>query len=70
MCYGCGQEGHIAKDPKCPKNKMGKGTAMQMYMVREIVNEEDDPAEGQDDELATEENTGHFRQPLLTTYLG
>ena len=39
-------EGHIAKDPKCPKNKTGKGTAMQMYMVKEIVNEEDDPAEG------------------------
>jgi len=30
MCCGCGQEGHIARDPKCPKDKMGKGTATQM----------------------------------------
>ena len=30
MCYGCGQEGHIARDLKCPKYKTGKGTAMQM----------------------------------------
>ena len=29
-CYGCGQEGHIARDLKCPKYKTGKGTAMQM----------------------------------------
>ena len=48
-----------SKGPEMPpKYKMGKGTAVQMYAVREIVHEENDPAEGQDDESATEENTG------------
>ena len=30
ICYGCGQEGHIARDLKCPKYKTGKGTAALM----------------------------------------
>ena len=62
-CYGCGQEGHIARDPKCPKYKTGKGTAMQMYAAREIVHKEDDPAKGQDNESAKEENTGDNKDP-------
>jgi hypothetical protein len=56
VCFGCGQEGHIAKDPKCPKNKAGKGTVAQMYAAREITQEDGDkPGEDQEEETAPED---------------
>jgi len=40
-CYGCGEKGHITKDPKCKNFRKSKPSA-KMFMAREILDEDDD----------------------------
>jgi hypothetical protein len=40
-CYGCGEKGHIAKDPKC-KNFGKSKPGAKMFAAREILDEDDD----------------------------
>ena len=47
-CFNCGSTDHLAKDKECPGNSQGKKITTQMYMAREIV-QEDEERDGQED---------------------
>jgi hypothetical protein len=40
-CYGCGEKGHITKDPKCKNFGKSKPSA-KMFVAQEILDEDDD----------------------------
>jgi hypothetical protein len=41
ICYGCGEKGHITKDPKC-KNFRKSKPGVKMFMAQEILDKDDD----------------------------
>jgi Zinc knuckle len=54
-CFNCGEFGHMAKDNKCQPDKKGKGTSVQMYTAREVIQEDDEEDEPSKDREEGEE---------------
>jgi hypothetical protein len=62
ICFGCGQKGHKRRDPKCLKNNQTKKVAVQLYVARDIIKEDDEEDDQEVIQLVEEDGVGNSKE--------
>jgi hypothetical protein len=70
ICFGCGQKGHKKRDPKCPKNNQTKKVAAQLYVARDIIEEDDEEDDQEVIQPVEEDGVGNSKKVEEDPYYG